>query len=124
MSKCGATTILSIGTTNAGHYAFVQQGLFRDTEDGYEKKIYDAAAKHAPIPPGDGWKLGGIEVRDYKSWHTKEFYKVHVEYSFHRDREKYIAEIEISPNATKEIYDFFREAVHNIKTTRQKDNKL
>ena len=110
--KAGATTILSCGTTNAGHYAIVQQGLNSWVEHETAKKIYEFLAKEAPNTPGDKWLLYGIELRDYKGVRNK-FYKIYAEYKFRRDTEKYSNEVKLSPEQAKTVYDIFREAAQD-----------
>lgn len=113
LSKTGATTILSCGTTNAGHYAFCQQGIGSWAPDDYAKSIYNELAKHAPAPPGDKWVLCGIELQDYKT--GGKFYRIYAQYEFRKEKAKYWEEVDLSPEDVKEIYIKFSEAVHKYK---------
>lgn len=114
VSKIGATTIMSCGTTNVGHYAYIQQGLSGNVEKEKEREIFDALAKYAPIPPSEGWLLIAMDLKDYKSFHNEKFYKVHVVFKFHREhgREHYSKEIDIAWEDAQAIYALFRKAAY------------
>lgn len=112
-SKAGATTILSCGTTNAGHYVFIQQGVGSWTPNEIAKGIFDKLAKFAPLPPGKDWKLIGVDLQDYKS--GGKFYRIHANYQFRKDKAKYSEEIDIIPEIATEIYKIFSEAVYKYK---------
>lgn len=112
LSKAASTTHLSCGTTTAGHYVYIQQGLNSFVDEPFAKKIYDYLAEFSPMPPGEGWYLCAIKLSDFKSWHTKEFYRIHVEYEFRAKNKKYFEEIDIMPTDAAKVYQLFSEAVY------------
>jgi len=99
---------MSCGTTNVGHYAFIQQGI---NSSATAKDIYEALIKFAPATPNEGWELIAIELKDYKSWHNKKFYHIHATYKFRKKHQTYSNQVNISPEDIKEIYDMFRKGM-------------
>lgn len=114
VSKVGATTIMSCGTTNVGHYAYIQQGLSGNVNKQDVREIFDALAKYAPIPPDEGWDLIGMDLSDYKSFHNEKFYKIHVVFKFHKDhgQERYSKEVGIAWHDVQTIYALFRKLAY------------
>lgn len=110
-TKAGTTTHMSCGTTNVGHYVIAQQGV-----SGMQcaKAIFENLSQYQPTPPGEGWKLGAIQIQDYKSYHIGEHYKVHLIFEFRKDhgKEKYIKEVSIELAKISEAYRMFQKAVN------------
>lgn len=109
MAKAGATTILSCGTTNAGHYTIVQQSFNSWVGHEESKNIYEILEKLAPVTPSKDWKLYEVNLIDHKS--DGKFYSIIAEYKFLKGREKYSNEVNITPQQTEDVYKIFESAV-------------
>ena len=112
-SKSGATTIISCGITNAGHYIYAQQGVGSFAPNDYAKGVFDTLAKSAPNPPSNGWELCSIDLHDYKT--GGKFYRIHCEYHFRKARAKYSEEVDITEEVSRKIYKSFQKAMYNFK---------
>ena len=107
-AKYGATTILSCGTTNAGHYVNIQQGLDSYDEQPVASKIFNYLSGYAP-KMDDGWVLHEIKFSDYKNY--GKLHRVEVDFSFRRDRlERYSKLVALNPSDVAPAYEMYNEA--------------
>lgn len=115
-SKIGATTIMSCGLTNVGHFAYIQQGLSGNADFQEVRGIFETLAQYAPELPKDEWELIAIDLKDYKLFHNAKFYKVQASFKFSKIQgpEYYIKEVNISWEDAQIAYALFRKAAYQI----------